>query len=52
MPQLSPMNWFWLYLLAIFILFLIIIKINYFYKNLKLSNKSPSHLISQFKWKI
>nr|AKQ08901.1 ATP synthase F0 subunit 8 [Vespula acadica] len=53
MPQLSPMYWIWLYFITLMILGLILIKLNFSFKNSKKSKKPPFHhpAIPQRKWK-
>nr|UXO94143.1 ATP synthase F0 subunit 8 [Dolichovespula xanthicincta] len=51
MPQLSPMKWFFLYILIISILMMMLSKLNFFFKKNLIEKKHPNKSLINFKFK-
>nr|AKQ08885.1 ATP synthase F0 subunit 8 [Provespa anomala] len=52
MPQLSPLKWFYLYTISIYILIFILIKMNFFFSIKSYDDNNFMKKKNQMKWKI
>nr|QDH82278.1 ATP synthase F0 subunit 8 [Parapolybia nodosa] len=52
MPQLSPLKWYALYLITLIIIFILMIKINFFFYNDTPKLKETKKMFNSLKWKF